>query len=66
MPLILLQSAPPANLPYLFAAFAVCWLGFFIYAFIISRRRHELERELRDWEPAAEPGDGNGDDGGGV
>ena len=58
MPLILLQSTPPANLPYLFAAFAVCWLGFFIYAFFVSRRRQELERELREGEP--EPGEDGG------
>ena len=65
MPFILLQSTPPANLPYLFAAFAVCWLGFFIYAFFVSRRRQELERELREGEPeTAEPGE-DGESGGG-
>ncbi len=63
MPLILLQSTPPANLPYLFAAFAVCWLGFFIYAFFVSRRRQELERELREGE--AETAEGDEDEGGG-
>ena len=50
MPLILLQTQPPANLTFLFAAFAVTWLIFFAYAFFISRRRQELERELRDME----------------
>lgn len=48
MPFVLLQSQPPANLTYLFAAFAVSWLAFFIYAFFVSRRRKELEREIRE------------------
>ncbi len=48
MPFVLLQSQPPANLDYLFAAFAVSWLAFFIYAFFVSRRRKELEREIRE------------------
>ncbi len=48
MPFVLLQSQPPANLAYLFAAFAVSWLAFFVYAFFVSRRRRELEREIRE------------------
>ncbi len=48
MSFLLLQiEAPPSNLPFLFAAFAVSWVGFFIYVFFVSRRRQELERELR-------------------
>ena len=54
MPFILLQSQPPANLTYLFAAFAVTWLVFFIYAFFVSRRRQELEREIRELQQALE------------
>ena len=50
MPFILLQTNPTSNLPFLFAAFAVCWLVFFIYAFFVSRRRRELEQELRELE----------------
>ena len=50
MPFILLQSQPPANLTFLFVAFAVTWLVFFVYAFFISRRRQELEREVRDMQ----------------
>ena len=63
MPFILLQSQPPANLTYLFAAFAVTWLVFFIYAFFVSRRRQELEREIRELQQALEgrAGDSNGD-----
>ena len=39
---------PSENLPYLFAAYAVAWAGFFIYAFFASKRQHELEREIRE------------------
>ena len=59
MPTILLQSQPPTNLPYLFAAFAIAWLVFFGYAFLVSRRRQELEREVRDLQQSLE---GNGRD----
>ena len=63
MPFILLQSQPPANLTYLFAAFAVTWLVFFIYAFFVSRRRQELEREIRELQQALEgPGGDSGRD----
>ncbi len=54
MPFILLQSQSPANLPFLFAAFAITWLVFFGYAFLISRRRQELEREIREMQPGQE------------
>lgn len=56
MGFILLQSQAPANLAYLFAAFAVCWVVFFGYAFFLTRRRRELEQE---WEE----GDGEGGQG---
>ena len=48
MPVILLQAQPPTNLWFLFVAFAVTWLIFFVYAFFISRRRQDLEREIGD------------------
>jgi CcmD family protein len=45
---VLLQAGlPPSNLPFLFAAFAVTWLVFFAYAFFVSRRRQEMEQEIR-------------------
>ena len=50
MPFILLQSQPPSNLTFLFAAFAVTWIIFFAYAYFISRRRQELEREMREMQ----------------
>ena len=54
MPLILLQTQPPANLPFLFAAFALSWLVFFGYCFFVSRRRQELEREVRELQATPE------------
>ena len=60
---ILLQSQPPANLTFLFAAFAVTWLVFFIYAFFISRRRQELEREVRDMQREVGTGEAKTDSG---
>jgi len=48
MPIGLLQTQlPPSNLPYLFAAFAVSWAVFFGYAFFVSRRQQEMQREIR-------------------
>jgi CcmD family protein len=45
---VLLQvQVPPSNLTFLFAAFAVTWVVFFAYAFFLSRRRQEVQRELR-------------------
>ncbi len=44
--LLLQNQLPPANLAFLFAAFAVAWVGFFGYAFFVSRRRQEVQREL--------------------
>ncbi len=54
MPLILLQTQPPANMGFLFVAFAITWLVFFVYAFFVSRRRQELEREVRDLQEGLE------------
>ena len=55
MPVILLQAATPSsNLPFLFAAFAVSWVVFFAYAFFVSRRQQELQREIRELRQAVE------------
>ena len=64
MPLILLQTQPPANMGFLFAAFAITWLVFFVYAFFVSRRRQELEREVRDLQQGLEGGEAAEDSGG--
>jgi CcmD family protein len=58
MPIVLLQTQlPPSNLPYLFAAFAVSWLVFFGYAFFVSRRQQEMQREIRALRQALEQRD---------
>ncbi|MQF69469.1 CcmD family protein [SAR202 cluster bacterium AD-804-J14_MRT_500m] len=33
-------------MPYLFAAYTVTWVVFFVYLFFTSRRQNELEREV--------------------
>ena len=39
---------PSENLPYLFAAYAVTWVLFFVYAFFSSRRQREMEQEIQE------------------
>jgi len=46
--LLLESHVPSANLPFLFAVFAVTWLIFFAYAFYVSRRRQEMQREIAE------------------
>ena len=59
------MTEPTANLPFLFAAFAVAWVVFFIYAAYISWRRQSTQREMdelrADTQPA-NPSVGNTDD----
>lgn len=50
------------NLPYLFVAYMVIWLGIFAYAYSLSLRQKELRREvehlkelLRSQEARAKP-----------
>ena len=64
---LLLDSHPSsANLPFLFAAFAVTWATFFAYAFFVSRRRQEMQREIaelhRELEQKESIGDNNHDE----
>lgn len=33
---------------YLFLAFAACWLIFMLYAWLLSRRQAQLQRELEE------------------
>jgi short subunit dehydrogenase-like uncharacterized protein len=42
------MTVPPNNLPFLFAAFAVLWAVFFIYAAYMSWRRQSVQRDLRE------------------
>lgn len=39
-------SDPEANLPYLFAAYSVTWIGFFVYVYYLSQRNRNLRREV--------------------
>ena len=36
------------NLPYLFAAYALVWIGLFVYLRRLARRSRELEEEVRE------------------
>ena len=45
---LLQTDLPSSNLPYLFAAFAVSWAAFFIYAFFVTRRQQEMQTEIRE------------------
>jgi CcmD family protein len=45
-----MTELPPSNLPYLFAAFAVVWVVFFIYAGYMSWRRQSVQRELEEMQ----------------
>ena len=61
MPVILLQpELPSTNLPFLFAAFAVSWAAFFIYAFFVTRRQQELRREIREMRLGLERSESEG------
>lgn len=40
------SSIRNANLPFLFAAFAVAWLGFFSYLFYLHQRSNRIKQEL--------------------
>ena len=42
------MTVSPNNLPFLFAAFAVVWAVFFIYAAYMSWRRQSVQRDLRE------------------
>ena len=65
-----MSTIPSDNLPFLFAAFAVVWVVFFIYAGYMSWRRRSVQQELEDLresgapenalnESAADDGDGH-------
>ena len=60
---LLQTQLPPSNLPYLFAAFAVSWAVFFIYAFFVSRRQREMQAEIRELRQALTERDSSGDKG---
>lgn len=51
------MTVPPNNLPFLFAAFAVVWVVFFIYAAYMSWRRQSVQRDLRELQSTVESGE---------
>jgi len=47
-PITALQiELPSTNLPWLFAAFAVSWAVFFLYAIYVTRRQQEMQSQIR-------------------
>ena len=40
------------NLPYLFAAYAVTWVVFLVYVFLVSRYQREMQREIEELKQA--------------
>lgn len=48
---------PEANLPYLFAAYTLTWLGFFAYLYYVSQRQRSLRREVEMLREALEERD---------
>ncbi len=36
------------NLGYLFAAFAVIWVGLFVYILVLTQKQRQLRRDI-DW-----------------
>ena len=52
------DTDPEANLPYLFAAYAVTWVGFFVYLYYLSQRQRSLQREVEALREALAERDG--------
>ena len=40
------QAEGESFLPFLFVAFAITWIAFFVYAFFINRKQADLQREI--------------------
>ena len=64
--LLLDSHFPSANLPFLFAAFAITWAMFFAYAFFVSRRRQEVQREVAELQRELERQKSIGDESAGA
>jgi CcmD family protein len=47
---------PEANLPYLFAVYAVTWVAFFAYLYYLSQRQQNLRREVEELRQAMSEG----------
>lgn len=46
------SSEPEANLPYLFAVYAITWVVFFAYLYYLSQRQRTLRREIEELRQA--------------
>ena len=56
------SSRPPeANLPFLFAVYIITWAAFFAYAFYVSRRQREMQREIEALKRALQDREPNGE-----
>ena len=42
------SSDPEANLPYLFAVYAITWVIFFVYLYYLSQRQRNLRMEVEE------------------
>ena len=51
------DDGPEANLPYLFAAYTITWIGFFAYLYYVSQRQRALRREVEALREALEERD---------
>ena len=51
------DDGPEANLPYLFAAYTLTWVGFFVYLYYLSQRQRSLRREVEMLREALEERD---------
>ena len=47
-------SDPESNLPFLFGVYTVTWVAFFVYAFYMTRRQKDLNRDIRELRRALE------------
>ena len=48
------ERGPEANLPYLFAAYSVTWVGFFAYLYYLSQKQQSLRLEVETLREALE------------
>lgn len=51
------QQRGEAELPWLFAVYAITWAAFFVYIFIMSRRQREMQSEIDALKRALEAKD---------
>jgi CcmD family protein len=47
---VISDNGPEANLPFLFAAFAIAWLGFIVYAWYLASQHSRLRQDLANMQ----------------